>query len=200
MQRSVAICPCYATVCLFGALFKMSAKMTRFSNQEFLVKNLLQQLVLWSMVISVQCMSSKDNKINKKTFHLLKRTLRRKPPFCFVSLLCNSLFQTASQLRTQLQSAMKCFLVTYHCIAKRYKVLCNARLMQLVPDQVLVSFRLSCFPAVFTLTHERRESIVYKQLLQENPAEVEITTKSSVFCVCVWFFFVFFFYIPDCIS
>ena len=32
MWRSVAICPCYATVCLFGALFKMSAKMTRFSN------------------------------------------------------------------------------------------------------------------------------------------------------------------------
>ena len=55
------------------------------------------------------------------------------PPFCFVSLLCNSLFQTASQLRTQLQSATKRFLVTYRCIAKRYKALCNARLMQLVP-------------------------------------------------------------------
>ena len=32
-----------------------------------------------------------------------------------------------------LQSATKRFLVTYRCIAKRYKALCNARLMQLVP-------------------------------------------------------------------
>ena len=32
-----------------------------------------------------------------------------------------------------LQSATKRFLVAYRCIAKRYKALCNARLMQLVP-------------------------------------------------------------------
>ena len=56
------------------------------------------------------------------------------PPFCFVLLLCNSLFQIASQLQTQLQSATKRFLVTYRCIAKRYKALCNAHLMQLVPE------------------------------------------------------------------
>ena len=34
-----------------------------------------------------------------------------------------------------LQSATKRFLVTYRCIAKRYKALCNARLMQLVPGK-----------------------------------------------------------------
>ena len=41
-----------------------------------------------------------------------------------------------SQLRTQLQSATKCFLVTYHCIAKHYKALYNACLMQLVPGSI----------------------------------------------------------------
>ena len=35
----VALCSCYATVRLMGALFKMFAKMTRFSNWKFLVKS-----------------------------------------------------------------------------------------------------------------------------------------------------------------
>ena len=41
------------------------------------------------MVISVQCTSSKDNKINKKTFHLLKRTLTTSGAailFCLVAM------------------------------------------------------------------------------------------------------------------
>ena len=65
----------------------------------------------------------------------------------FVSLLCNSLFQTASQLRTQLQSATKRFLVTYRCIAKRYKALFNAHLMQLVPGLELI---MGKFRQIFT--------------------------------------------------
>ena len=56
------------------------------------------------------------------------------PPFCFVWLLCNVLFQTVSQLQTQLPSVTKRFLVMYCCTAKRYKALCNACLMQLIPD------------------------------------------------------------------
>ena len=88
------------------------------------------------MVISAQCTSSKDNKINKKHFISWNgHWLRRAPPFCFVSLLCNSLFQIASQLWTQLQSTTKHFLVRYRCIAKRYKALCKARLMQLIRNE-----------------------------------------------------------------
>ena len=73
-----------------------------------------------------------------KTFNFLKRSLTTSGAailFC----LCNVLFQTASQLQTQIRSTTKRFLVTYRCIAKRYEALCNVRLMQLAPD--LCKFR-----------------------------------------------------------
>ena len=88
----------------------------------------------------------------------LEHWLRRAPPFCFVWLLCNVLFQTASQLRTQLWSAKKLFLVTYRCIAKRYKALCNARVMQLIPSNARV---MQLIPALDTSTSSKKDFFYY---------------------------------------
>ena len=72
------------------------------------------------MVISEQCTSSMDNKINKKTFHLLKRTLTTSGAamlFCLIAMQ-----QSVSDSESAPNTVTKC-----------YEALCNARLMQLVP-------------------------------------------------------------------
>ena len=73
-----------------GALFKMSAKMTRFSNWEKLAV-LLQRLVLCSMVIYAQCtvQEQQQKKTKKKTFNFLKRALTTSGAailFCLVAM------------------------------------------------------------------------------------------------------------------
>ena len=65
------------------------------------------------MVIYAQCTSSKNNNNNKKNLKTGTDYV------CFGWLLCNVVFQTASQFQTPLRSATNRFLVTYCCIAKR---------------------------------------------------------------------------------
>ena len=130
-----------------GALFKMSAKMTRFSKLGIFLRKLgvlasATCFVFYGHLYTMHFVQEQKKK------HLISSNghwLRRAPPFCFVWLLCNVLFQTESQLQTQLQSATKRFLVTYCCIAKCNEALCNACLMQLTLAHLLdIAHLLEC--------------------------------------------------------
>ena len=68
---------------------------------------------------------------NKKTFNFFKQALTMSGAailFCLVAMQCS-----VSDSESAPNTVMKRFLLTYHSIAKRYKALCSARLMQLIP-------------------------------------------------------------------
>ena len=97
------------------------------------------------MVIYAHCTSSKNinnNNNNKQTKKQKKKKTKKKTKKKQKKKHLNIYFLktgtdyvgrrhfvlagSVSELRTQLRSATKRFLVTYRCIAKRYEALCNA--------------------------------------------------------------------------
>ena len=71
----------------------------------------------------------------QQTFNFLKRTLTTSGAailFCLVAMQ-RSVSDSESAPNT-VTKRHKALLVTYHCVKKRYEALCNARLMQLIPD------------------------------------------------------------------
>ena len=74
----------------------------------------------------------------QKTFNLLKPTLTTSGAAILFCLVAMQRSVSDSESAPQIRSATKRFLVMYRCIAKRYEVLCNAHLMQLIPGLVKI--------------------------------------------------------------
>ena len=113
------------------------------------------------MVIYAQCTSSKNNSNNnnnnKKSFLKTGTDYVGSRHFALSGCYATFCFRQR-QVQTQLRSATKRFLVTHRCIAKRYEALCNARLMQLIPDfadiQADLSLRWAQMMSEGTFSHE----------------------------------------------